>query len=109
MKATVQGWAVEQLYHHCIVLNLLSTRLHQIKKAERKKSNQTEWLDKARHVNVAYLEFCKDFDIIFQSILLEELAAHGLDWCTILWVHSGWVAGPREQGWMGHNQRVAGH
>lgn len=72
-------------------------------------SNQTEWLDKAKHVNIIYLEFCKDFDIIFQSILWEELAAHGLERCTILWVHMGWAAGPRQHGEWSHNQRVPSH
>lgn len=48
-----------------------------------KKSNQTEWLDKAKHANIVYLEFFKDLDFIFQNILLKELAAHDLS-STIL-------------------------
>lgn len=50
MKAVAWIWA-EQLYHHCIMLNILSTMLHQIRKSERKKiqSSQTEWPDKAEY------------------------------------------------------------
>lgn len=53
-----------------------------------------------RSIDVVYLNFSKDFDIIPQSALLEELAAHGLDGCTLSWAKSQWVAGPREWWWM---------
>lgn len=105
MKATVQGWAAQQLYHHCIDVEFFIYQAATDKESWMKKSNQTEWLDKAKHVNTVYLEFCKDFNIIFQSILLEELAAHGLDRCTILWVHTG----PESRDESSHNQRLASH
>jgi len=35
-----------------------------------------------------------------RSILLEKLAAHGLDRRTLHWVKSGWMAEPRELWWM---------
>ena len=34
---------------------------------------------KVTHLDVVYLEFSKAFDLISQSILLENVAAHGLD------------------------------
>lgn len=37
-------------------------------------------------VGVVHLDFRKAFDIIFQSILLERMAAHGLERCTVCWV-----------------------
>ncbi|KAK4826912.1 hypothetical protein QYF61_012504 [Mycteria americana] len=42
-------------------------------------------------VAVVYLDFSKAFDMVSHSILLEELAAHGLDGCTLCW---GSVLGP---------------
>ncbi|KAK4815358.1 hypothetical protein QYF61_001346 [Mycteria americana] len=37
-------------------------------------------------VDVVYLDFSKAFDTVSHSILLEKLAAHGLDGCTLRWV-----------------------
>ncbi|KAK4827287.1 hypothetical protein QYF61_016433 [Mycteria americana] len=42
-------------------------------------------------VDVVYLGFSKAFDTVSHSILLEKLAAHGLDGCTLRW---GSVLGP---------------
>ncbi|KAK4813080.1 hypothetical protein QYF61_007582 [Mycteria americana] len=36
-------------------------------------------------VNVVYLDFSKAFGTISHSILLEKVAAHGLDGCTVRW------------------------
>ncbi|GAB0182151.1 mitochondrial enolase superfamily member 1 [Grus japonensis] len=40
-------------------------------------------VDERKAVDVVYLDFSKDFDTISHSILLEKLAAHGLDECTL--------------------------
>ena len=37
-------------------------------------------------MDVVYLDFSKAFDTVSHSILLEKLAAHGLDGCTLRWV-----------------------
>ncbi|GAB0183997.1 hypothetical protein GRJ2_000865000 [Grus japonensis] len=36
--------------------------------------------------DVTYLDFSKAFDMVSHSILLEKLATHGLDRCTLCWV-----------------------
>ncbi|KAK4829399.1 hypothetical protein QYF61_003880 [Mycteria americana] len=43
-------------------------------------------------VDVDYLDFSKAFDTVSHSILLEKLAAHGLDEHTLCWVKN-WLAG----------------
>ncbi|KAK4832634.1 hypothetical protein QYF61_024615 [Mycteria americana] len=50
-------------------------------------------------VDVVCLDFSKAFDTISHSILLEKLAAHGLDGCTLRWVKN-WLDG-RAQGVVG--------
>ncbi|KAK4830696.1 LOW QUALITY PROTEIN: hypothetical protein QYF61_012865 [Mycteria americana] len=42
-------------------------------------------VDEGKAVDVVYLDFSKAFDTISHSILLEKLAAHGLDGCTLRW------------------------
>ncbi|KAF1595969.1 UNVERIFIED_CONTAM: hypothetical protein FQV16_0016447, partial [Eudyptes robustus] len=42
-------------------------------------------VDEGKAVDVVYLDFSKAFDTISHSILLEKMAAHGLDSCTLLW------------------------
>ena len=37
-------------------------------------------------MDAVYLDFSKAFDTVSHSIMLEKLAAHGLDRCTFLWV-----------------------
>uniref|UniRef100_A0A8B9BNZ0 Reverse transcriptase domain-containing protein n=1 Tax=Anser brachyrhynchus TaxID=132585 RepID=A0A8B9BNZ0_9AVES len=46
----------------------------------------TRLVDEGKAVDVAYLDFSKAFDTIFNSILLKKLAARGLDWRTLRWV-----------------------
>jgi len=49
-------------------------------------------VDEGKAVDVVYLDFSKAFDTISHSILLEKLAAHGLDGHTLHWVKS-WMDG----------------
>ncbi|KAK4805322.1 hypothetical protein QYF61_018185 [Mycteria americana] len=51
-------------------------------------------VDEGKAVDVVYLGFSKAFDTVSHSILLEKLAAHGLDGCTLRWVKNwqdGWA------------------
>jgi len=49
----------------------------------------THLVDEGKAVDFVYLDFSKAFDTISHSILLEKLAAHGLDGCTLHWVKNG--------------------
>ncbi|KAK4827745.1 LOW QUALITY PROTEIN: hypothetical protein QYF61_021216 [Mycteria americana] len=49
-------------------------------------------VDEGKDVDVVYLDFSKAFDTASHSILLEKLAAHGLDGCTLRWVEN-WLDG----------------
>ena len=49
-------------------------------------------MDEGKPVVVAYLDFSKAFDMVSHSILLEKLAAHGLDRYTLSWVKN-WLDG----------------
>ena len=49
-------------------------------------------MDEGKAVDVVYLVFSKAFDTVSHSILLEKLAAHGLDGCTLCWVKN-WLDG----------------
>ncbi|GAB0188961.1 mitochondrial enolase superfamily member 1 [Grus japonensis] len=46
----------------------------------------THLVDEGKAVDVVYLDFSKAFDTVSHSILLENLAAHGLDGHTLRWV-----------------------
>jgi len=46
----------------------------------------THLVDEGKAVDVIYVVFRKAFDTVPHSILLEKLAAHGLDGCTLHWV-----------------------
>ncbi|GAB0208631.1 hypothetical protein GRJ2_003328800 [Grus japonensis] len=46
----------------------------------------THLVDEGKAVAVVYLDFSKAFDTVSHSILLEKLAAHGLDGHTLCWV-----------------------
>uniref|UniRef100_A0A8C3BZK7 Reverse transcriptase domain-containing protein n=1 Tax=Cairina moschata TaxID=8855 RepID=A0A8C3BZK7_CAIMO len=48
----------------------------------------TRWVDEGKAVDVVYLDFSKAFDTVSYSILLEKLAALGLDWRTLRWVRN---------------------
>ena len=43
-------------------------------------------MDEGKAVNVVYLDFSKAFDTVPHNILMEKLAAHGLDGHTLCWV-----------------------
>jgi len=49
-------------------------------------------VDEGKAVDVVYLDFSKAFDTVPHSILLEKLAAHGLDGCTLRWIKN-WLNG----------------
>ena len=52
----------------------------------------TRLVDEGKAVDVVYLDFSKAFDTVSHGILLEKLASHGLDKCTLHWVKN-WLAG----------------
>ncbi|RMC07217.1 hypothetical protein DUI87_16673 [Hirundo rustica rustica] len=52
----------------------------------------TRLVDAGRAVDVVYLDFSKAFDTVSHSILLDKLAAHGLDRSTLGWVRN-WLDG----------------
>ncbi|KAK4822864.1 hypothetical protein QYF61_020715 [Mycteria americana] len=52
----------------------------------------TRLVDEGKAVDVVYLGFSKALDTGHHSILLEKLAAHGLDGCTLRWVKN-WLDG----------------
>ncbi|KAK4819046.1 hypothetical protein QYF61_024685 [Mycteria americana] len=56
----------------------------------------TRLVDEGKAVDVVYLDFSKAFDTVFHSILLEKLAAHGLDGCTLRWVKN-WLGGQAQR------------
>ncbi|KAK4808459.1 hypothetical protein QYF61_005776 [Mycteria americana] len=53
-------------------------------------------VDEGKAVDVVYLDFSKAFDTVSHSILLEKLAAHGLDGCTLCWVKN-WLDGQAQR------------
>ena len=54
----------------------------------------TRLADEGKAVDGVYLDFSKAFDTVPHSILVEKLAAHGLDGRTLRWVKH-WMAGPK--------------
>ncbi|KAK4811349.1 hypothetical protein QYF61_027581 [Mycteria americana] len=50
----------------------------------------TRLVDEGKAVDVVYLDFSKAFDAVSHSILLEKLAAHGLDGVVVNGVYSSW-------------------
>ncbi|PKU39604.1 rna-directed dna polymerase from mobile element jockey-like [Limosa lapponica baueri] len=53
-------------------------------------------VDEGKAVDVVYLDFSKAFDTVSHSILLEKLAAHGLDGNTLCWVKN-WLEGQAQR------------
>jgi len=53
-------------------------------------------VDKGKALDVVYLDFSKAFDTVSHSILLEKLAAHGLDECTLCWIKK-WLDGQAQR------------
>jgi len=53
-------------------------------------------VDKGKAVDVVYLDFSKVFDTVPHSVLLEKLAAHGLDGCTLHWIKN-WLDGQAQR------------
>ncbi|KAK4824534.1 hypothetical protein QYF61_016114 [Mycteria americana] len=49
----------------------------------------TRLVDEGKAVDVICVDFSKAFDNVSHSILLEKLAAHGLDGCTLCWLVAG--------------------
>ena len=45
----------------------------------------TRLVDEGKAVDVVYLDFCKAFDTVSHSILLQKLAARGLDRYALGW------------------------
>jgi len=53
-------------------------------------------VDEGKSVDVAYLDFSKASEAVSHSILLEKLAAHGLDRYTLCWVKN-WLDGQAQK------------
>ena len=58
---------------------------------------------------VVYLDFSKAFDTVPHNILVEKLAAHGLDGCTVLGETLAGQLGPKSCGQWSEIQLAAGH
>jgi len=56
----------------------------------------TRLVDEGKSVDVVYPDFSKPFDTVPHITLLQKLAAHGLDGCTLFWVKTLWTAERRE-------------
>ncbi|RMC20740.1 hypothetical protein DUI87_01592 [Hirundo rustica rustica] len=52
----------------------------------------THLVDAGKALDIVYLDFSKAFDTVSHSILLDKLAAHGLDRSTLCWVRN-WLDG----------------
>jgi len=53
-------------------------------------------VDKGKAVDVIHVDFSKAFDTVPHSILLEKLAAHGLDGCALHWIKN-WLNGQAQR------------
>jgi len=49
-------------------------------------------VNEGKAVDIIYLDFSKALDTVPHSILLQKLAAHGLDGCTLRWIKN-WLNG----------------
>jgi len=53
-------------------------------------------VDEGKAVDVVYMDFTKAFDTVPHSIVLEKLAAHSLDGCTLCWINN-WLNGQAQR------------
>ena len=53
-------------------------------------------VDEGKAVDIIYLDIRRAFDTVSHRILLEKLAAHGLEGSTLCWV-SNWLDGRSQQ------------
>jgi len=53
-------------------------------------------VDEGKAADIIYLDFSKDFDTVLHSIFLKNLAAHGLDGCTLHWIKN-WLTGQAQR------------
>ncbi|KAJ7417881.1 RNA-directed DNA polymerase from mobile element jockey-like protein [Pitangus sulphuratus] len=58
----------------------------------------THLADEGKAVDVVCPDFSKAFGTISHSVLLEKLAAHGLDQCTVHWAKN-WLDGQAQTQW----------
>ena len=56
----------------------------------------THLVDEGKAVDVVYLDFSKAFDTVPHNILMEKLAAHGLDGCMLCWLKH-WLDGQAQR------------
>ncbi|GAB0179510.1 mitochondrial enolase superfamily member 1 [Grus japonensis] len=97
---SVQGKVMEQVILSAIIQGILDKQVirpsqHGFMKDRSCLTNLISFYDKVtcltdegKTVHVVYLDFSKAFDIVSHSILLEKLAAHGLDGHMLHWVKS---------------------
>jgi len=55
-------------------------------------------VERGKAVDFVYLDFSNAFDTVPHHIVLEKLAAHDLDGCTLLWVKN-WLNGQAQRWW----------
>ena len=53
-------------------------------------------MDEGQAIDVVYLDFSKAFDTVPHNILVEKLAVHGPDGCTLRWVKH-WLDGQAQR------------
>ena len=53
-------------------------------------------VDEGKALDIVFLDFSKAFDTVFHNILLEKLAAHGLDKYSLCWVKN-WLESPAQR------------
>ncbi|KAK4830948.1 hypothetical protein QYF61_014407 [Mycteria americana] len=100
----VPGKLMEQIILSAIMQHVQDNQMirpsqHGFRKGRSCLTNLISFYDKVTHladegkaVDVVYLDFSKAFDTVSHSILLDKLAAHGLDGCTLRWVKN-WLDG----------------
>ncbi|KAK4812034.1 hypothetical protein QYF61_026172 [Mycteria americana] len=105
---SVLGKAMEQIILSAIMLHgqdkqVIRPSQHGFMKGRSCLTNLTSFYDKVtrpvdegKAVDVVYLDFSKAFDTVSHSILLEKLAAHGLDGHTLCWVKN-WLDGQAQR------------